>query len=75
MLGGCFWPIGFMPEFMKKLSNFTPQRWAIKAIEDVSAGAQLGGISLYLAILLMTAALLLAFGACVLQPAQRAFGG
>ncbi|CAM4255286.1 ABC transporter permease [Paenibacillus tarimensis] len=72
MIGGCFWPVGFMPPFMQKLSYFTPQRWAIKAVEDLSAGVQFGGIGINLGILLLAAAFMLAVGASILQPAQKA---
>jgi ABC-2 type transport system permease protein len=70
MLGGCFWPVNYMPAFMQKLSNFTPQRWAIKALEELSVGASLLDVSLHLSILLLLAALLLASGAYVLQPSR-----
>ncbi|PZD93837.1 hypothetical protein DNH61_20240 [Paenibacillus sambharensis] len=72
MVGGCFWPVGLMPPFMQKLSYFTPQRWAIKAVEELTAGARLGEIGMELGILLLAAAVLLAGGAAILQPAQTA---
>jgi ABC-2 type transport system permease protein len=71
MLGGCFWPVSMMPEFMQKLSNFTPQKWAIYAIEQTSAGASLPDVGVALGILLLFAAVLLAFGSYVLQPAKN----
>jgi len=70
MLGGCFWPVNLMPDYMQKLANFTPQRWAIKALEELSVGASIGDVSLHLTILLLIAALLLASGAYVLQPSR-----
>jgi len=70
MLGGCFWPVSMMPDFMQKLSNFTPQRWAIIALEKVSAGEALTQIGMHLGILLLFAAVLLAFGSYVLRPAE-----
>lgn len=70
MLGGCFWPVSMMPDFMQKLSNFTPQRWAIVALEQASAGASLPEIGLELGILVLFAAVLLAFGSSILQPAR-----
>lgn len=71
MLGGCFWPIAMMPDFMRKLANFTPQRWAISALEQASAGESLAGIGLQLGVLGLFAAVLLAFGSYVLRPADR----
>jgi ABC-2 type transport system permease protein len=71
MLGGCFWPVSMMPDFMQKLSNFTPQRWAIVALEQASAGASLTELGLELGILVLFAAVLLAFGSYILQPARN----
>jgi ABC-2 type transport system permease protein len=70
MLGGCFWPVSMMPDFMQKLSNFTPQRWAIVALEQASSGASLSELGLELGILVLFAAVLLAFGSYILQPAR-----
>jgi ABC-2 type transport system permease protein len=70
MLGGCFWPISMMPDFMQKLSNFMPQRWAIAALEHVSSGAALSEVALEICILLLFAVVLLAYGAYMLKPAQ-----
>lgn len=58
MLGGCFWDVSFMPEFMQKISYFTPQRWAINAVEKLQAGAGITAIYLNLLVL---AAFALAF--------------
>ena len=38
MMSGCFWPVSLMPEFMQKISNFLPQTWALKAIEQLQSG-------------------------------------
>ncbi|WP_239617266.1 ABC transporter permease [Cohnella mopanensis] len=70
MLGGCFWSTSMMPDFMQKLSNFVPQRWAIVALERVSSGATLSEVSLEIGILLLFAVVLLAYGAYVLKPSQ-----
>jgi len=71
MLGGCFWPVSMMPDFMQKLSNFTPQRWAIMAIEQASSGGALSQLGLQLGVLALFAAVLLTFGSFVLRPAER----
>jgi len=71
MLGGCFWPLGIMPDFMQKISNFTPQKWAMEALSRMAFGNELSDILLPLGILLLFAAVLLAFGAYVLQPSRR----
>jgi len=41
MLGGCWWPIEYMPELLKKISNFVPPSWAMKAYEKIITGAGL----------------------------------
>ncbi|CAG5079928.1 MAG: ABC transporter permease [Thermobacillus sp.] len=70
MLGGCFWPIEFMPSFMQKLANFVPQKWAIEAINLGADGAAPAELALPLGILLLFAAVLLGFGTAVLRPAK-----
>lgn len=59
MLGGCFWDITLMPEFMQKLSRFVPQWWAIDAIQDLQNGHGLADILFNLLILAGFAAALL----------------
>ncbi|QMV40323.1 ABC transporter permease [Cohnella cholangitidis] len=71
MISGCFWPVSLMPDFMQKLSNFMPQRWAIVALEEVSSGAALSEVALHIGILLLFGIVLLAYGAAVLKPAQN----
>ena len=60
MLGGCFWPVDFMGEAMRKISFFVPQRWALDAIQKLQSGISFEGIAMNLVILLaFTAALTL----------------
>ncbi|MNI12716.1 Inner membrane transport permease YbhS [compost metagenome] len=70
MIGGCFWPISFMPEFMQKAANFVPQKWTIEAVEILSSGNDLSGITIPLLILGLMALILLAFGSAVLRPSD-----
>lgn len=51
MLGGCFWDISFMPEIMKKISYFVPQRWTIDAINRMQSGNSITDIGLNLLVL------------------------
>jgi ABC-2 type transport system permease protein len=44
MLGGCFWPVAIMPPFLRKLSDFIPQSWALGAIRKLQEGAQFSDI-------------------------------
>lgn len=68
MLGGCFWPLEIMPEPMRKLANFVPQKWVIEAVARLSGGAGLKDIPYHLGILLLFAAILLSFGAAIVSP-------
>jgi len=71
MIGGCWWPLSIMPEFMQKLANFVPQKWAIESVTKLSAGASLTQISLQLGILLLFGIVLLGFGSYVLKPSEE----
>ncbi len=51
MLGGCFWEITFMPEFMQKISYFVPQRWTIEAVTKMQTSGNIADISLNLLVL------------------------
>lgn len=59
MLGGCFWPVEYMPEIMRKIAFFTPQWWTLDAIKKIQTGGSLNTIAINLAILLAFAAALL----------------
>ena len=41
MLGGCFWPLWLMPEFMRKLAMVTPHYWANDAMVLIQKGQSL----------------------------------
>ena len=51
MLGGCFWEVELMPKFMQRISLFTPQRWALDAVEIMQNGGTWSDISLNLLVL------------------------
>ncbi|MFS0872149.1 ABC transporter permease [Paenibacillus xylanilyticus] len=70
MIGGCFWPLSIMPDYMQKLANFVPQKWTIQAVETISAGGTLADIRLPLLILCGMAAILLTVGSVILRPNQ-----
>jgi len=72
MLGGCFWPLAIMPDFMQKIANFVPQKWAIDAAMKLADGEHLMAVASNLGILLLFAVLLLSIGASILRPAQKA---
>jgi ABC-2 type transporter/Polysaccharide lyase family 8, N terminal alpha-helical domain len=68
MLGGCFWPVSIMPDFMQKVANFIPQYWAIDAFTRLSEGQRLGDVGQNLAILGLFAVILISFGSVILKP-------
>ncbi|MNT80068.1 ABC-2 type transporter [compost metagenome] len=68
MIGGCFWPFQIMPDYMQKLANFVPQKWAIEAISILSTGGRLADVGLHLAILTLFGLVLLSFGTTALLP-------
>jgi len=35
MLGGIFWPLEFVPEFMRKLAWFSPGYWLSRGLSEI----------------------------------------
>jgi len=68
MIAGCFFPLSMLPDFMQKLANFLPQKWAIAAIDRLGGGGSFSDVAMPLLILLLFAAVLIAFGSAVLRP-------
>ncbi|KUP09661.1 ABC transporter ATP-binding protein [Bacillus coahuilensis m2-6] len=63
MLGGVYWPLEIVPDFMKTLSEFVPQTWAMKGFEELIArGGGPFDIVLPVAVLLLFATLFLSIG-------------
>ncbi|NMO96680.1 ABC transporter permease [Paenibacillus lemnae] len=75
MLGGCFWPLSVMPDFLQKIANFVPQKWAIEAVETIASGGALSDIALPLLILGLMAVILLALGSVIMRPSESAVRG
>lgn len=53
MLGGCFWPREIMPDVLKKIGDFVPTTWVLKAAQGVISGSSILGVSKELIILLL----------------------
>lgn len=70
MIGGCFWPLYTMPEFMQKMANFVPQKWALEGVQMLQGGAGIGEVKVHLGILLLFAFILLSFGSIVMKPGE-----
>jgi ABC-2 type transport system permease protein len=67
MFGGGMMPLLFLPGFMKTLSNFSPVKWSILALEgSIWRGFTLADMLLPCAILLATGAICLALGSRML---------
>jgi ABC-2 type transport system permease protein len=72
MFGGGMMPLLFMPGFMKTLSNFSPVKWSILALEgSIWRGFTLADMLLPCVILLATGAICLALGARMLARAAN----
>jgi len=67
MLGGSYWPIWLMLEFMQKIARITPQYWANDAMEILQQGQSLQGIPQHLLALTGFAALFLSLGVFALR--------
>ncbi|KRE90500.1 ABC transporter [Paenibacillus sp. Soil766] len=68
MLGGCFWPISLMPDWMQKLANFVPQKWALDAITHMGSGQPLSQMWMHMGVLALFALILMSIGAAILKP-------
>lgn len=53
MLGGCFWPISFMPDILVKISNFMPTTWILRAASKVIDGSSLVGVKTEISVILL----------------------
>lgn len=53
MLGGCFWSSDFMPNIMKKIGNFMPTTWVMKASEKLINGDNLSSVGVEISILML----------------------
>ncbi|MBP1961294.1 ABC transporter permease [Paenibacillus aceris] len=74
MLGGCFWPISLMPEWMQKIANFVPQKWVIDAIQQMAAGHSLSQMWMHMGVLTLFALILLGVGTVILKPEDAEVG-
>jgi ABC-2 type transport system permease protein len=71
MLGGCFWPLSIMPDYMQKAANFVPQKWAIQAVDIASTGGGWNELWLPFAVLGLMASVLLTIGSTILRPGEK----
>ena len=53
MLGGFFWDIEIMPDFMQKAASFLPTSWGIKAAVQLLDGKRITDITNYILVLLL----------------------
>jgi ABC-2 type transport system permease protein len=56
LLSGCFFPIGIMPEPIRRIADFLPQSWVLQSITKLQSGDSLTSIGFNLAVLLAFAA-------------------
>lgn len=74
MLGGCFWPVSLMPDWMQKLANFVPQKWALDAIERMAAGQSLSQMWMHMGVLALFGLILMSIGSAILKPLESEAG-
>lgn len=53
MLGGLFWDINMMPDFLQKISKFLPTAWGINAAAVLLEGKPLSDILDHILVLLL----------------------
>lgn len=46
MIGGCFLPLSMMPDVLRKIANFMPQKWAVEALAKLQSGVSFSGVLL-----------------------------
>lgn len=71
MLGGCFWPLSFMPDSLKKISSFTPQKWVMEAIISIQSGKTINDVAINLAILVVFALVFFAIAAFKMKSSDK----
>lgn len=52
LLSGCFFPIGIMPDSIRRIADFLPQNWALQAITKLQSGSSLAAIGFNVTVLL-----------------------
>lgn len=63
MLGGCYWPMNFMPDIFQKIARFIPTTYVMEGVEKILfEGKGLAGISMQLLILLIFSGIFMAGG-------------
>ncbi|THF73953.1 ABC transporter permease [Cohnella fermenti] len=56
LLSGCFFPTDIMPDAVRRISSFLPQRWLLDSLDKLQGGERLSDLPLNLAILVAFAA-------------------
>ncbi|MCR2808029.1 ABC transporter permease [Paenibacillus soyae] len=52
LLAGCMFPVELMPESIRDIASFLPQRWLLEAVNQLQLGASLPDLALHALILL-----------------------
>ncbi|WP_027093903.1 ABC transporter permease [Cohnella thermotolerans] len=52
LLAGCFFPAEIMPDTVRKIANFLPQRWMLDTIAKLQDGQSFGSLALNLVVLI-----------------------
>jgi ABC-2 type transport system permease protein len=52
LLSGCLIPVDIMPKVAQQIADFLPQRWVMKAIENLQEGSNFDQVFIYLVLIL-----------------------
>lgn len=71
ILGGGFMPIDSLNGFIRKISNFTPQKWLIDSYIKLIEGQSIWSIKMNLGILLLFGIVFFTFGVRMVKPGEN----
>ena len=70
-MGGSFFPLELLNDFINKAANFIPQKWLIDAFVKLAQGYKMADIYMNLAILALFGIVMFTFGIKVLKPTNE----
>ena len=71
ILGGGFFPTDSLNVVIRKISNFTPQKWMVDSYVTLANGGNMNAIMINLLVLLLFGVVFFTFGVKTLKPGER----
>lgn len=71
ILGGGFFPTDSLSSVIRKISNFTPQKWMVDSYTILTEGGNINAIRTNLLVLLLFGVVFFTFGVKTLKPGER----